>query len=158
MIKNDQHKHRINRFKVINIYETDYNLILKYFWPHKTTQFADWNNILDENQWDGRSRCNTEHVALLDEMNTEYHRMRCWILCTFQNDAICYFDRMISSHAMLNCRKFGGPDQACIFHAKELKNKKYYLKTSLETVKKHTPPNKSTVHGIDQGSKSSGTN
>ena len=41
MIENDQHKHRINRFKVINIYETDYNLILKYFWPHKTTQFAD---------------------------------------------------------------------------------------------------------------------
>ena len=64
---------------------------------------------------------------------------------------------MISSHVMLNCRKFVGPDQACIFHAKALKNKKYYLTTSLGTVKKYTPPKEGTVHGIDQGSESSGT-
>ena len=43
-------KHRINRLRVINIYETDYTLILKYSWPHKTTQLAERNNLLGENQ------------------------------------------------------------------------------------------------------------
>ena len=40
---------------MINIYEADYNLILKYFWPHKTTQFAERNNLLGENQWGGKT-------------------------------------------------------------------------------------------------------
>ena len=45
--------HIRNRLRVINIYEADYNLILKYFWPHKTTQFAERNNLLGEHQWGG---------------------------------------------------------------------------------------------------------
>ena len=37
MIENEKNNHRINRLRVINIYKADYNLILKYFWSHKTT-------------------------------------------------------------------------------------------------------------------------
>ena len=50
MIEKERNNHRINRLRVINIYEADYNLILKYFWPHKTTQFVEINNLLGENQ------------------------------------------------------------------------------------------------------------
>ena len=53
MIEKEKNNHRINRLRVINIYESDYNLILKYFWPHKTTQFVERNNLLGENQWGG---------------------------------------------------------------------------------------------------------
>ena len=53
MIEKEKNNHRINRLRVINIYEADYNLILKYFWPHKTTQFAERNNLLGENHWGG---------------------------------------------------------------------------------------------------------
>ena len=31
---------RINKIRVINIYEVDYNLMLKYFWPKQTTKHA----------------------------------------------------------------------------------------------------------------------
>ena len=34
-IEKEKNNHRINRLRVINIYEADYNLILKYFWSHK---------------------------------------------------------------------------------------------------------------------------
>ena len=56
MIEKEKNNHRINRLRVINIYEADYNLILKYFWPHKTTQFAERNELLGENQW-GDDHC-----------------------------------------------------------------------------------------------------
>ena len=35
MIEKDKNTHRINRLRVIKVYEVYYNLILKYFWPHK---------------------------------------------------------------------------------------------------------------------------
>ena len=53
-----------------------------------STQFVERNNLLGVKQFGRRFRCNTDNVALLDEMNTEYHRMTCTTLCTFQNDAI----------------------------------------------------------------------
>ena len=53
MIEKEKNDHRINRLRVINIYKADYNLILKYFWSHKTTQYVERNNLLGDNQWDG---------------------------------------------------------------------------------------------------------
>ena len=53
MIEKEQNNHRINRLRVINIYEADCNLIIKCFWSHKTTQFLERNNLFGENQWKG---------------------------------------------------------------------------------------------------------
>ena len=53
MIEKEKNNHHINRLRVIDIYEANYNLILKYFRPHKTTQFAERNNLLGDNQWGG---------------------------------------------------------------------------------------------------------
>ena len=50
---------------------------------------------------------------------------------------------------MLNCRKFGVPNEVCTVHAKALKNTKYYIKTALEISKKHTHPKKNT-HSMEQ--------
>ena len=143
---------------MINIYEADYNLILKYFWPHKTTQIAEINNLLGDSQWGGRPLCNADNVAIIDEMNTECHRMTCCTLCTFQNDAIGSFDRMIPSHSMLNSRKFGVPYQVCTLHVKTLNNTKYYIKTALDTSKtSYKSTEDSTIYGQGQGAGSSGT-
>ena len=42
--------HRINKLRVINIYEVDYTLLLKFFWQKNTTQHAEVNDYLGENQ------------------------------------------------------------------------------------------------------------
>ena len=55
MIEIEKNNHRINRLRVIKIYEAYYNLILKYFWPHKTTQIAEINNLLGDSQWGGET-------------------------------------------------------------------------------------------------------
>ena len=42
---------RINKLRVINIYEADYNLMLKYFWPKQATKHAVQAKTIGENQW-----------------------------------------------------------------------------------------------------------
>ena len=50
MIEKEKNNPRINRLRVINKYEADYNLILKFFWPHQTTHNAERHNMLGGNQ------------------------------------------------------------------------------------------------------------
>ena len=40
---------RINKLRVINIYEADYNLLLKYFWPKQATKHAVKEKTIGEN-------------------------------------------------------------------------------------------------------------
>ena len=158
MIEKEKHNHRINRLRVINIYEANYNLILKYSRPHKTTQYAERNNLLGENQWGERPLCNTDNVALIDEMNTECHRMTYYTSCIFQIDAIGCFYRMIPTHSILNSFKFGVPDQVCTLNARTLNNTKYYIITALGTsTKSYISTEESKIYGQGQGAGSSGT-
>ena len=57
MTEKEKNNHRSNRLRVINIYEADYNLILKYFWHHKRIQFAERNDLLGENQLGEGDHC-----------------------------------------------------------------------------------------------------
>ena len=50
MIEKIQGNTKINKLRLINIYEADYNLILKHFWPHKATHHAEQFNLLGETQ------------------------------------------------------------------------------------------------------------
>lgn len=83
MIEKEKNNHQTNRLRVINIYDVGYNLILKKFWPNKSTPHTERNGLLGENQWGVRLRCNVDNVTLLNERNTEVHRMTCYTLCTF---------------------------------------------------------------------------
>ena len=106
----------------------------------------------------GRPLCNADNVALIDEMDTEFHRMTCCTLCTFQNDAIGCLDRMIPIHFILNSRKFGVPDQVCTLLARTLKNTKSYIETVLGTsTKYYTSTEEGKIYGQGQGAGPSGT-
>ena len=69
----------INKLRVINIYEGDYNLILKYLWPNQTTKHTVKNKTIGENQWGGFTGGSADLVALINEFITETHRL------TFRN-------------------------------------------------------------------------
>ena len=62
MIQKDKEISKINRLRVINKYEGDYNLVLKYSWSKSDTKLSDKNKILGENQWDTNPLCSTEHL------------------------------------------------------------------------------------------------
>lgn len=92
-----------------NLYETDYNLILKYFWSHKATHLAEQSKILGENTWEDRPNCSTNYATLLDELITEIHQLIFTPLCNSQNNTKLCYDRIIPAHAMQCSRKFEIP-------------------------------------------------
>ena len=49
MIEKISNTPRINKLRVINIYEADYNFLLKLFWPKTSTRLAEATNTLGEN-------------------------------------------------------------------------------------------------------------
>ena len=46
MIEKERNNVQINRLRIINLYEADYNLILKFFWPHKATHQSEQDKLL----------------------------------------------------------------------------------------------------------------
>ena len=49
MIKKEKSNFKIHRLRIIDEFETDYNLILKLYWPKIANQIAEDNGILGKN-------------------------------------------------------------------------------------------------------------
>ena len=56
MIEKEKNSSRINRLRVINKSEADYNLILQFVWSHQATHNVETQNMLGKNQWGGRPK------------------------------------------------------------------------------------------------------
>ena len=143
---------RINKLRVINIYEADYNLMLKYFWPKQATKHAVQTKTIGENQWGGVPGGSADLVALINEFITETHRLTFHNLVILQNDAKACFDRIINNHSTLHSRKFEIPDKVCKLHSTTLRNIQYRVQTALGIASCHYQNTlKAPAHGSGQG-------
>lgn len=101
---------RINKLRIVNIYEANYNLLLKYFWPNKASKHASVTNTLDENQWEYIPNRSVDTVTLVDGFIMETHRFTNRHLFKFQNYAKSSFDRIKNNHTIFNSQNFEVPD------------------------------------------------
>ena len=122
---------RINNLRVINIYEADYNFLLKFSWSNKATKHAVLNKTLGKNQWGCISGCSVDIVAMIDELILETNHLTLNYLVMIQNDTKACFDRIINSYVMLNNRKFDIPDKICKLYSITLRNIKYWVQNTL---------------------------
>ena len=74
LLPKDQGKPKIHRLRIINTYETDYNLILKFFWPKEGMYQAEKQQWLGDNQIGGRKDMSSIETAVIDELIKEYHQ------------------------------------------------------------------------------------
>ena len=122
---------RINKLRVINIYEAYYNLMLKYFWSNQATKHTVKKKAIGENQWEGIPGGSANLVALINEFITETHRLTFRKLVILQNDAKACFDRIINNPSTLYSRRFEIPDQVCRIYSTTFLNIKYRVQTTL---------------------------
>ena len=73
MIEVEPNIPKLDRLRVINKLELDYNLILKHYSYYLATYHVDKYLILEENQWVTKSRQNIDVITLLDEVIIEIH-------------------------------------------------------------------------------------
>ena len=118
LLSKDKGQPKIHRLRIMNTYESEYNLILKYFWPKKGMQKIEENNWLGDNAAGGRKDMSTIVTATLNELIIESHRLTKQPLCIHQDDAMGCYDRIIRTHAAINSRKFGILDNIYKLHLK----------------------------------------
>ena len=66
---------QINCLRVINKYEVDFNLVLKYFRPHVATRKVDKKGLLGDNQLGTTPLCSAEQPTLIDGLIIDIHRI-----------------------------------------------------------------------------------
>ena len=130
MIQKEKNNPRINRLRVLNKYEADFNLVFKLFWPQLTTKHLESRNLLGENQRGSCSHRSAGNVSLIDEVINDIHRITCKPLVKLQNDATICYDRMICNLSTLCSRSFGASDKICQIQANSLDKMEYKIQTN----------------------------
>ena len=125
LLSKDKGQPKIHRLRIINIYESEYNLILKYFWPKKGMQKTEENNWLLDNATRRQKYINAIETATLNELIIECHKLTKQPLCIHQGDVMGCYDRIIRTHGTINSRKFGILENICNLHLKAHDNMEY---------------------------------
>ena len=157
MIAKNEGKARIDKLRVIHLYEADYNGFLKITWPHRAVHNATKKRTLNYAQGGGQKGRQANHIALQKEMKYQYARLRKTNLATMDNDAKACYDRIIMLLATITSGHYGIPKAARDLQAKAIRQMQFRIKTALGISQDYyEDSNNEPLHGSGQGSGSSG--
>ena len=110
MFEKEKGNSKINRLRIIDKYEADYNLLLTLYWPKITKNIAGKNNTLGESQLGTRKRKNSTDASMINEFILDTTKIHQQTIVIQQNDASACYDRIIANHASINSRREGTPE------------------------------------------------
>jgi hypothetical protein len=138
---------RIDKLRVIHLYEADYNLFLKIFWGRKLVYNSDNTQQLNEGQYGSRPNKKCIDQVIKKVKVYQYAALTRTPMATMDNDAKSCFDRIICALAMLISMFFGITKSLAAVHATTLRYMKYYTKPSLGPSKQYYQhKTKSPIH------------
>ena len=156
MLEKDQGDPKINRLRIICLYEADYNLFLKIMWAHRLMKQANNNQLFGEAQGGGQSNRTANDVALRKMLTYTYARATRTNFGFLDLDATSCYDRIVAGFALLCSRHYGMPSDACELHGKTIANMQHHVKTALRVSQaffQSTP--EMMLYGSGQGSSGS---
>jgi hypothetical protein len=158
MLKKDAGDPKIDRLRIICLYEADYNLFLKIMWAHRMVSTAEKHNLFDDAQSGGRPRRTSNDVALRKMLIYTHSRITRTNFAAMDLDAKSCFDRIMASFGMLCSRYFGMPKSACELHGLTIAGMQHHVKTALGISSAYfqSTPEK-VLYGSGQGSSGSPT-
>ena len=135
MLEKDKGFPKINRLRVIGKYKTDYNLLLKLYWPNLTSQHAERERTLGKSQLGTRPHENSNDASVINELIVYSCRIQKCILTIKQNDASACYDRIIANHSSLNSLRERTPKKVCQLRVNTLNSPKDHVQTPLDLYK-----------------------
>ena len=75
MIEKEKENSNINRLRIIEKFEVDYNIILKFYWPEITNRTTETNSTLEKNQMGTRKNKSITNTAIINEFIIETARI-----------------------------------------------------------------------------------
>jgi hypothetical protein len=148
---------RIDKLRVIHIYEADYNLFCRIFWAKRMMQHAESNNYISDSQYGGRAGRKAMDMVLQKQLKIEYAHYTKTPIATFDNDAMACYDRMIVPLTSILSQTAGIPPQAVGTLVYTLENAKYHIRTYEGTSDNYyCSTTDQPIQGTGQGNTSSG--
>jgi hypothetical protein len=129
LIEKDAGQPKINRLRIIHLFEADYNLFLKLIWGSRLVHTAVANNLLNDGQHGSVPGRTTMDPIMLQQLTTNLCHILNKTYAHFDNDASACYDRIIVPLAMLAARRCGMTTSAITLHASTLQQMRYRVKT-----------------------------
>jgi Reverse transcriptase (RNA-dependent DNA polymerase) len=145
---------RIDKLRVIHLFEADYNLLLKIVvWARKTIWNINDNNSIHDGQAGSRPGSRAIDVVIQKEMKYLYSTLTRSNMGTIDNDAKSCFDRILCNVATLISRYYGVPWCFRSMQAENLKQAIFWLRTGLgDSMVTYQHSKDTPIHGTGQGS------
>jgi Reverse transcriptase (RNA-dependent DNA polymerase) len=153
MIEKIKNNPRIDKLRVIHLFEADYNMFLKILWARKLVWNAHDNNRLNEGQAGSRPGRKSIDVILQKELKYLYSRLTKTALGTIDNDAKSCYDRIMCNVAMCVSKYYSMPNNLCYVQANTLKSSVFRIRTAIgDSIRTYQHNNTTPIHGTGQGS------
>ena len=122
---------KIYRLRRINKCESEYNLILRYFWPHIAAHNAEDAKIMGTHQHGGRKNHQAQDPVMINEFIIEYHRMMYLPLLITQHDNTACFDHTVHNITNICNQNYSIPKSIFEFVTTTKQNTRYHALTIL---------------------------
>ena len=129
MLEKDPGKPRINRLRIIHLFEADFNLLLKLLWGSRLVKHAAKYNLLNDGQHGSVPGRTAMELVMLNQLSNDLCRTQKVNIIRFENDASACYDRILVHLGMLAARRCGMPTNAVALHSGTLLDMKYKVKT-----------------------------
>ena len=154
MIQKLEGSYLLNKLRVIHLFEADYNGTIGLLFNRKLLYNAEYNNLLNNNQWGCRPHRQAEDALMLKELSYNLTKNTKTTLATLDNDATGCFDRVPCTVAMLARRQLGANKNLCRLQANTLEHIQHSLRTAFGVSKQsYTSLPELEIHGQGQGSR-----
>jgi hypothetical protein len=139
---------RIDKLRVIHLFEADFNMLLKLMWARKSVWNMHDRKRINEGQAGSRPEKRAIDVVIQKEMKYLYATTTRTVLGTIDNDAKSCYDRMICNLSMAISFYYGVPKNYCQMLANNLKNSKFKIRTGLgDSTETYQHSDTTPIHG-----------
>ena len=123
---------RIDKLRVIHLFESDINLVFGILWNRRLLHRCEHEQILGDEQWGSRPGKAAADVAAMKLLTYEISHLTRTDHGTFDHDAKSCYDRIIPNLAMMTSRHYGMTRAGIRLMGQFLLHARYQLATSLE--------------------------
>jgi hypothetical protein len=155
MIKKEPGNPQLHQLRVIHLYESDYNSLLRIK-MRQVVHRAEDTNSLHRGTYGSRANRQAANPTFLEVLQYNYASLTRWPEIKFSNDATSCYDRIILSVSNVIARSMGLHKNIAKIHGSMLEHAVYRIKTQLGiSIGSYSHSDGSPVFGTGQGSTAS---
>ena len=154
MLEKDPGDPRIDRLRVIHIFDAVWNAGLGILWSRRLMPQCERHSALHEGQWGSLQGKKAIECVCIKQFTYEIAAFTRTDLVTFDNDAKSCYDRIVMAYALACCIHLGLPEMTAVAFGKFLDEARYHVKTVLgvSTDSYSHGDDDKDLHGPGQGS------